>query len=146
MFSAAFPLAPVLALVNNVVEIRTDAFKIIRETNRPDYRGAQGIGVWYSILEFLGILGVITNCMLIGFAYGTIFHFIDNVGVVFMIVILMEHILLGLKFALAFIIPDVPYYVRRVAAIQNFVKEHQFKKLEEVKILDDRLKDEEAKL
>jgi hypothetical protein len=51
-----------------------------------------------------------------------------------------------LKFSLAYLIPDIPYYVRRVAAIQNFVKEHQFKKLDEVKILDERLKDEEMKM
>jgi hypothetical protein len=90
LFAAAFPLAPLMALVNNVIEIRTDAFKILHGTNRPYYRGAQGIGVWYVIFEFLGILAVLTNCMLIGFAYGTIFHFIENAGIVFMIVILME--------------------------------------------------------
>lgn len=37
--------------------------------NRPHYRGAEDIGTWYSILEFMGLAAVITNCLLIGFAY-----------------------------------------------------------------------------
>lgn len=39
LFAAAFPLAPLLALINNVVEIRTDAFKFLNGTNRPHYNG-----------------------------------------------------------------------------------------------------------
>ncbi len=41
LFAAAFPLAPLLAAVNNMVEIRTDAIKLLRATVRPPYRGAQ---------------------------------------------------------------------------------------------------------
>ena len=35
IFVAAFPLAPVFALLNNVVEIRLDAHKFVCSTRRP---------------------------------------------------------------------------------------------------------------
>ena len=47
-FAAAFPLAPLLAVLNNVVEIRTDAIKILNTNNKPYYKGAEvrTIAVW----------------------------------------------------------------------------------------------------
>ncbi len=44
LFAAAFPLAPLMALVNNLIEIRTDALKLLKSTNRAEYLGASGIG------------------------------------------------------------------------------------------------------
>ncbi len=44
LFAAAFPLAPLLAYVNNLVEIRTDSWKMLKQNHRPTYRGAKGIG------------------------------------------------------------------------------------------------------
>jgi DNA topoisomerase IA len=39
LFAAAFPLASLLAVINNMIEIRTDAFKVLTAHNRPHYRG-----------------------------------------------------------------------------------------------------------
>ena len=46
LFAACLPVAPILALVNNVIEIKTDAIKYVKNMQRPNYRGAQDIGVW----------------------------------------------------------------------------------------------------
>jgi hypothetical protein len=43
---AAFPLAPFFALINNVFEIRFDAYKFIVTTRRPVPEQARNIGVW----------------------------------------------------------------------------------------------------
>ena len=40
LFSAAFPLAPLLALANNYVEIRVDAWKISQQSRRVEPTGA----------------------------------------------------------------------------------------------------------
>ena len=61
MFSSAFPLAPVFALINNVIEIRLDAQKYTNQTKRPIPCRSRGIGIWYSIFRFIAILSVITN-------------------------------------------------------------------------------------
>lgn len=61
IFVAAFPLAPLFALLNNWVEIRLDAHKFVCEYRRPVAERAQNIGVWFSILEALSHLSVIAN-------------------------------------------------------------------------------------
>ena len=47
-FSWAFPLAPLCALINNVVEMRTDAYKLCHNTQRPIAHKASGIGAFMS--------------------------------------------------------------------------------------------------
>nr|KAG5698674.1 hypothetical protein BaRGS_022562 [Batillaria attramentaria] len=67
IFVAAFPLAPLFALLNNWVEIRLDAHKFVCETRRPVAERAQDIGVWFIILDALAQLAVISNAFLIAF-------------------------------------------------------------------------------
>ncbi|XP_018585647.1 anoctamin-4 isoform X2 [Scleropages formosus] len=64
-FVAAFPLAPLLALLNNIIEIRLDAYKFVTQWRRPLPSQAKDIGIWYGILEGIGILSVITNAFVI---------------------------------------------------------------------------------
>ena len=65
LFATAFPLAPIFAFVNNVIEIRLDAFKFVTALQRPWAQKAQDIGSWYSILEAVGILSVLFNAFTI---------------------------------------------------------------------------------
>ncbi|XP_064611439.1 anoctamin-7-like [Liolophura sinensis] len=67
IFVAAFPLAPLFALLNNWVEIRLDAQKLVCETRKPVGERAQDIGVWFTILEALASMAVISNAFLIAF-------------------------------------------------------------------------------
>ncbi|THD26545.1 Anoctamin [Fasciola hepatica] len=67
IFVAAFPLAPFFALLNNWIEIRLDANKLVRETRRPLSERAQNIGVWFRILEVLVRIAVISNAFIIAF-------------------------------------------------------------------------------
>lgn len=46
LFVVAFPLAPLLGLINNIVEIRVDSFKLMHECSRPIPMGAEDIGAW----------------------------------------------------------------------------------------------------
>lgn len=41
---AAFPLAPLLALLNNIIEIRLDAYKFVTQWRRPLASRAKDIG------------------------------------------------------------------------------------------------------
>lgn len=60
-FVAAFPLAPFLALLNNLAEIRIDAQKYLFRYRRPIPKRVSGIGAWNGILQGATYLGVITN-------------------------------------------------------------------------------------
>ncbi|XP_029911758.1 anoctamin-7 [Myripristis murdjan] len=67
IFVAAFPLAPLFALLNNWVEVRLDAHKFVCEYRRPVAERVQNIGVWFNILEALSHMSVIANAFLIAF-------------------------------------------------------------------------------
>ncbi|KAG8439741.1 hypothetical protein GDO86_005785 [Hymenochirus boettgeri] len=67
LFVASFPLAPLLALVNNLLEIRVDAWKITTQWRRMVPEKAQDIGAWQPIMQGVAILAVVTNAMIIAF-------------------------------------------------------------------------------
>lgn len=147
LFAASFPLAPLLAVLNNVVEIRTDALKLLEAHSRPEYKGAQGIGAWYTILELLGILSVITNCLLVGFSLDSVADAFGGVPdspmakrisqtpfLTFAVIVILEHVLLGGKYLLAFVIPDMPGWIVKDLAKQEWVKNKTIKNLESAKI------------
>lgn len=61
LFVASFPLAPLLALFNNILEIRVDAWKFTTQFRRPVASKARNIGAWQEILNSVAILSVVTN-------------------------------------------------------------------------------------
>lgn len=65
LFSVVWPLVPVSFLVNNWIELRSDAFKITVECKRPTPERADSIGPWIDSLSFLTWLGSITNAALV---------------------------------------------------------------------------------
>lgn len=67
IFVAAFPLAPFFALINNILEMRFDAKKLLEFHRRPVTQRVRDIGVWYRILDSIGKLSVITNGLIIAF-------------------------------------------------------------------------------
>ncbi|RMZ94526.1 anoctamin-4-like isoform X2, partial [Brachionus plicatilis] len=67
LFVVAFPLAPLFAFLNNILEIRIDAFKVLTQLKRPLPKKAQDIGIWLPILNTISKLAVITNSLIIAF-------------------------------------------------------------------------------
>uniref|UniRef100_A0A8C8AXN1 Anoctamin n=1 Tax=Otus sunia TaxID=257818 RepID=A0A8C8AXN1_9STRI len=65
LFVASFPLAPLFALLNNIIEVRLDAKKFVAELRRPDTVRAKDIGIWYNILSGIGKFSVIINAFVI---------------------------------------------------------------------------------
>ncbi|KAM8973758.1 anoctamin-2 isoform 2-T2 [Pelodytes ibericus] len=65
LFVASFPLAPLFALLNNIIEVRLDARKFVAELRRPDAVRAKDIGIWYNILSGIGKFSVIINAFVI---------------------------------------------------------------------------------
>lgn len=130
LFGVVFPPVCFVALINNLIEVRTDAYKILRLCQRPTVDNAADIGAWYNILEFLNILSVITNLAILIFTADSLHGLATGLRektdpwqyVVIMVVffVVAEHILLGIKFLLAFCIPDVPARINRRHAKQQF--------------------------
>eukprot|EP00051_Salpingoeca_urceolata_P023786 m.409176 g.409176 ORF g.409176 m.409176 type:complete len:1152 (+) comp20153_c0_seq8:73-3528(+) len=66
LFSSAFPLGPLFAWINNIVELRLDAKKFV-QNRRQLPRRSEGIGLWEKVLYFTQMLGVLTNASVIAF-------------------------------------------------------------------------------
>ncbi|KAJ8394956.1 hypothetical protein AAFF_G00040790 [Aldrovandia affinis] len=67
LFVASFPLAPLLALCNNILEVRVDAWKLTTQFRRPVAAKARSIGAWLEILNGVAVLSVITNAFIVSF-------------------------------------------------------------------------------
>jgi len=106
LFSAAFPLCALLALLNNMIEIRSDALKFLKCHSRPWPRGAEDIGSWYMIMDLLTYASVLTNCGLVWFVSTATQDYSSSDRIWGFI--LSEHIIIMLKVLAAFLIPDVP--------------------------------------
>ncbi|KAK2853960.1 hypothetical protein Q5P01_006621 [Channa striata] len=67
LFVASFPLAPLLALFNNILEIRVDAWKFTTQFRRPVASKARNTGAWQEILNAVAIVSVVTNAFIMAF-------------------------------------------------------------------------------
>uniref|UniRef100_T1J757 Anoctamin n=1 Tax=Strigamia maritima TaxID=126957 RepID=T1J757_STRMM len=67
IFVASFPLAPLFALLNNVAEIRIDAFKFVTQVRRPMAARANSIGAWAQILQMISTIAVLVNAFVIAY-------------------------------------------------------------------------------
>lgn len=78
-FAPAFPLAALFSLVNNLFEIRSDAFKMCLLFQRPFGQRVANIGTWQNILEVFSTLGIMVNCGLL-ITYGIIPKLIPSIS------------------------------------------------------------------
>ena len=61
LFVSAFPIAPLFALINNILEIRLDAYKFLVILQRPAAYRAMDIGAWFDILRWVSCIAVLSN-------------------------------------------------------------------------------------
>ncbi|CAG9328292.1 unnamed protein product [Blepharisma stoltei] len=111
MFSAAFPLLPLVALFMNLLEIRVDAYKLTHLCKRCYPDPANSIGEWEIIVRFISFLGALTNTGIIIFT-ADIFYIGDDIAVQWTYFLLIEHILLVIKAFIDSKIPDTPSRVK----------------------------------
>ncbi|KAG8752533.1 hypothetical protein FRC14_006957 [Serendipita sp. 396] len=65
LYSTIWPLAPVMALVNDWLELRSDAFKMTTHTRRPIPTRVDTIGPWLENLGFITWLAALINSALV---------------------------------------------------------------------------------
>ena len=135
MFSIALPVAPLLALANNLVELRTDAFKILYAARRIRACAARNIGPWRHALKVISFAAISIN---LGYLWVTedVFHELQwrlptfateshRIGAI----VVAEHVLLALKVLIDFWVPDVPDFVKIRLARDEYVAEHSILQL-----------------
>ncbi|XP_034293532.1 anoctamin-8 isoform X2 [Pantherophis guttatus] len=131
LFSSAFPLAAMCALINNIIEIRSDAFKLCTGLQRPFGQRVESIGEWQKVMEAMGVLAIVVNCYLIGQCgqLQRLFPWLSPEGAIISVVVL-EHFALLLKYVIQVAIPDIPAWVAEEMAKLEYQRREAFKKHE----------------
>ncbi|XP_076125714.1 anoctamin-10 [Alosa pseudoharengus] len=115
LFSCVYPLTALFLLLNNLTELRTDAFKLCKLFRKPFHPPTASIGVWQVAFEVLGFMSVMSNCWLLLMS-PRLQEFSEEAGLngtqLLVVAVLVEHILIVVKLVVAFIIPDEPDWVR----------------------------------
>ena len=135
LFGFAFPLAIVLATINNIFEIQVDKYKLVSLVKRPIPQGAATIGmyiyiyiyilwliylgIWRHILNIISFIGVVSNVGLITITL----NMIDNENTKYMTFIGLIILLLIIKFGIDAGIADVPGFITTVIKRHKVIKE-----------------------
>lgn len=116
LFSCVYPLTAVLLLINNITEIRSDAYKICNLFRKPFSPPVANMGVWQVAFEVLSFVSVISNCWLLLLS-PRLQELCREGGLtstnVLLLAVLGEHVLILIKFIMAALIPDEPDWIRK---------------------------------
>ena len=159
-FACVFPLAPLFSFLTNLLEINIKLNNMSKFQKRFIAKGASGIGSWAGVMELISMVSIPINVAILLFTtngadetgdYGysaTVTYFLGNgkrtTFEVVLILVMIEHLLLGVKIIMATLIPDVPADVvlmeRRRPKIEDLASqeiqdlkiEHQLKTVDEL--------------
>lgn len=124
LFVAACPIAPLLAFLSNIIEMRSDGNKLLFMMKWDNFRfafihsftlfahnrrtipvGAQDIGTWLSILQLTAMISVITNAGIL--CYTTEIISFSGVGTVWLF-IGFQYVIFIAMYIFAAVVDDVP--------------------------------------
>ncbi|KAL6896524.1 calcium-activated chloride channel domain-containing protein [Trichoderma evansii] len=110
LFSVSWPLTACFFLLNNWVELRSDALKIVIGCRRPIPWRADSIGPWLTALGFLSWLGSVTSAAIVYLCSGdkqngSVSHI--TAGGVLLSILLAEHLYFAAQLAVRFVMGKV---------------------------------------
>jgi len=121
LFAANLPIVSLLAFINNMVEIRSDAYKLAFVLRRPLPKQAGSIGAWYVVMEIMSFAAVTANCAQV-FCISRLcieWDWSERIFAMF----LFEHMIFGLKFTYMFFVPHITTDVQREIDHVNAMKQ-----------------------
>ncbi|OQS01158.1 anoctamin-like protein [Achlya hypogyna] len=110
LFVVAMPITPALALLNNILELHVDAFKICDGHRRPFPHRVANIGSWYHFLCVMNYLAVATNIGILLFTKDPTDSLTTDTSTImkWVLFVVAEHVCVLMKAAVAIAVPDVP--------------------------------------
>mmetsp|Transcript_24315 Transcript_24315/g.38164 ORF Transcript_24315/g.38164 Transcript_24315/m.38164 type:complete len:234 (+) Transcript_24315:1-702(+) len=137
LFASAFPLASFVTVFANVVEYRSDCWKLSRVFRRPTVVKTDSIGMWKHLLHMLVSLSALTNCLIFAFTSSQLQQFIpenyvtDQFGrpalrtgaaeETMLLMLGMEHSLIVLAGLVKSVVPKVPQHVKNGLSKRDYL-------------------------
>ncbi|KAI8345785.1 calcium-activated chloride channel-domain-containing protein [Mortierella sp. GBAus27b] len=123
LFVTSFPVAPAFALINNLIDIRMEAYRLLTQYRRPVALRAKDIGMWERVMEFISFTSVITNAAIIAFSslwikqnlFVKILHATEDgelLAARLGFILVFEHVVYLFKYILRLAIPSVPLTIK----------------------------------
>ncbi|KAG3118037.1 hypothetical protein PI124_g4348 [Phytophthora idaei] len=131
MFVSVLPVAPLFALLSNIVAMRLDVLSCTQAKRRPPFESETEVSTFMSILEFMSFAAVAVNCAVLFFSTRSDFESLiqairpswreegstttDNSTVYvteLWLLLAIEHVVLGAKALLSLVIDDSASWVR----------------------------------
>lgn len=133
LFSVALPILPAMAMGENWVKLRVDAYKLCELCRRPHVQIAEDIGNWEGFLSLMAVLGIVCSVGIVVFA-GPNFESLDFFDKLVLFLGAEQIILLFTTFLpMFFYVPpwlgvefdmsDDPEWITRVEERQDFIIE-----------------------
>lgn len=124
LFVMALPITPLLAWINNVIEMKVDAINLCKTSQRPHPNGSYGLGSWNQMLQFFSFVAVLTNVGLITWRTSLVSKMFEDADdsykwIFFTVLGLILALLVSAEKA---IIPDMPFEVTEAIERQRLVE------------------------
>jgi len=120
MFSIMWPLAPVASLVNNIIEIRSDWFRLTENCRRPRSVRVDSIGPWLRFLELLSWISALSNASFAMFYYNWISEKEFPLWFNLFLVIFFEHLYFLAAMILNYFFPEDPEEIAESLAKEKY--------------------------
>ncbi|KAF9179022.1 Anoctamin-5 [Haplosporangium sp. Z 11] len=132
LFVTSFPVAPAFALINNWIDIRMEAFRLLTQYRRPIAYRAQDIGMWEKIMEFISFTSVITNAAIIAFSslwikqnlFVKYLHATEEgqlLAAQLGFILVFEHVVFLFKIIIRAAIPNVPLTIKLAVQRSKYI-------------------------
>ena len=121
-FSVVLPITPIIVLINHLLNMRLDAFKLCRGRRRPLAVQTGGIGVWNHVLHIVTVIAILTNCALMALTTSQLSWLATKLGKlgVFALSIGVEHFLLLVKYIMQLSVSRLP------SSVENEMKKKKY--------------------
>lgn len=126
LFSSVYPLASFFALVNCLLSLKIDAWKLCKLMRKPTPRGVRDIGAWSLAFSVTSVISVMTNLTLLSLdkdvqAFAPEWSSRDWI----LMFVFFEHVLLLIRVIIEISISDVPKKVKMAMDKNDFLLRQQ---------------------
>ena len=148
LFASAYPLASVVSICANWIEMRSDAFKLAATCQRPVTFRTSGLGMWRTLFSSIIWMSALTNCLIAGFTSDQLMHYLPTLymrteedfselghsrGYILVFVIFgLERFMLVVGLILYNMIPEVPEKLMDLLEKRHFLRAKEAEKIKSV--------------
>lgn len=119
MFSIIVPVLSIASLLENLLKIRVDAYKLCFLCRRPHAEQAEDAGYWAETMEYMVYVGVYMNAALVTLSFPDMSDYALLTRII--VFLAVSQLLVLYVMYIQYLIPSEPELVRSIAARNDFV-------------------------